>query len=105
MDVFYILHHWNFPAPEQIEVSISLAMITLFVLWPVRFFLHKVETLNVKKARERQRVILLHVKEGHTAPLRTCMAGECAKLAPQTGTRAQSVAAMLAAEIAQQVHH
>lgn len=105
MDIVYIIQHWHFPDIAQIQTSIVLGCITLFALWPLRFFMHKIEVSNDKRQRERRRVIRLHIKEGHESPLRYCMEGQCATLAPQTGSRSQGLAAALAAEVAQTVHH
>lgn len=105
MDVIYILQHWNLPDIAQIQSSIVLGCITLFALWPLRFIMHKVEVSNNKRQRERHRVIKLHIKEGHESPLRYCMQGQCATLEPQMGSRSQGLAAALAAEVAQSVHH
>jgi hypothetical protein len=104
MDIVYIVTHWHLPSPEQIEISITLGVITLFVLWPFRFYMHKIETRDSRQSRLRRHIIALHVKERHTAPLRRCMEGQCATLAPQKGSRSQGLAAALAAEVAQSIH-
>jgi hypothetical protein len=105
MDIVYILQHWHLPSIDQVEISITLGVITLFALWPIRFFMHKVETMNQRQSRERYRIVCLHAKERHKAALRVCMEGECSTLTPQKGSRVQGLAATLAAEVAQSVHH
>jgi hypothetical protein len=105
MDIIYIIQHWHFPDPVQIQVSITLGAITLFALWPLRILQHKVELAGTSESKARRHIIHLHAKERHKTPLKRCMQNHCKQLRPRRASRERQLVATLATEVAQAVHH
>lgn len=105
MDIVYIVTHWHFPDPVQIQVSITLGAITLFALWPLRILQHKVEMAGNEENKQRRHIIHMHAKERHKSALKRCEINLCRRLKPRRASRERQLVATLATEVAQAVHH